>query len=82
MASYDNDTVPLIVGACSAGLLVVVLIWYTFMRIKVHKGPFRTRSAVATGSLRHFITKNRFASLNNVCVPLLVAVKQLRLDCI
>ena len=32
-----NDVLPYIVGAVSAGVLVVVLIWYGIMRRRVHK---------------------------------------------
>ena len=37
MASYQSDTAPYIVGASCLAVVVVVLIWYTFVRLKVHK---------------------------------------------
>ena len=36
-SGYDDDTVPYIVGGVAAGVVFVVLCWYVFMKVKIHK---------------------------------------------
>ena len=36
-SSTSDTTVPYIVGAASAGVVLVVLIWYVYTRIKVQR---------------------------------------------